>query len=555
MNLKVAAKAAMASVMSIIEREATFKAGHQKARRGSRGSKKAAQPVSWPHELPRPSDLAFAGFVFKPTVFAPDNVQCVICHCQLDSWEPGDVPAHEHLTNSPTCGLAINVCIRIRDGDANRVEEDPMAHWLQEARRATFKQKWPLDAGAGYPGVDQMVAAGWYYDPTPDGCDGVTCPYCSLSLDSWDIGDDPSEEHRRRCPDCLFFSLKELYHPSDPIPKIATQQKATRGKRASRASSTSSITKKAPARSKAQGKGTKSKKAPSVDVDPQPESRPEPAEISSSPAAALEPSLIKEVPTKVTRTKAALKPSSTEEVPTKTTRTKAAPSTKAQTKTRKGSKRISTISTISTSTRQTRGTKRTSDDLDNPVPQSMGSRRAKRSKPNSEALGNDERFSLSSLKPGSYLESTPPTAFFTRKEMDQAQIADATTPKAHTPKVRTPEAKTPERIPLASKWSPIDIDMFFDQKSDAVGLVSDVMVDGGLDKENIDVEMKDVRALAEVVKVKLTAEEKEMTIEQWVMYNAKRGEEKLRSECERQLAAFDAEGRRALMALETVRVN
>ena len=50
----------------------------------------------------------------------------------------------------------------------------------------------------------------------------------------------------------------------------------------------------------------------------------------------------------------------------------------------------------------------------------------------------------------------------------------------------------------------------------------------------------------------LTDHEKEMTIEQWVLYNAKRGEEKLRVACEKQILAFEAEGRRAMALLESV---
>jgi hypothetical protein len=43
-----------------------------------------------------------------------------------------------------------------------------------------------------------------------------------------------------------------------------------------------------------------------------------------------------------------------------------------------------------------------------------------------------------------------------------------------------------------------------------------------------------------------------MTIEQWVLYNAKRGEEKLRMACERQIMAFEAEGQRAMAVLEAI---
>lgn len=58
-----------------------------------------------------------------------------------------------------------------------------------------------------------MVAAGWAFDPGPDGGeDGATCFYCSLSLDGWEPKDDPEEEHRKRSPECGFFALRERFH-------------------------------------------------------------------------------------------------------------------------------------------------------------------------------------------------------------------------------------------------------------------------------------------------------------------------------------------------------
>ena len=83
-----------------------------------------------------------------------------------------------------------------------------------------------------------MVNAGWFFDPNEETPDGVTCPYCGLSLDTWEAGDDPEAEHLKRSPNCHFFALKEFYHP-------APKAKATRGKRASTRSSTASVSKAA----------------------------------------------------------------------------------------------------------------------------------------------------------------------------------------------------------------------------------------------------------------------------------------------------------------------
>lgn len=128
-----------------------------KSRRTSARSRKTnPTTAAWPLNSPVPYDLAYAGFVWKPTTASPDNVQCFACNCQLDGWEPADVPAFEHLTHSPNCGFAINVCIRLRIGDPNRVEEDPLSEKMKEARRTTFGNMWPLDAAAGFPSVEQV---------------------------------------------------------------------------------------------------------------------------------------------------------------------------------------------------------------------------------------------------------------------------------------------------------------------------------------------------------------------------------------------------------------
>jgi hypothetical protein len=138
----------------------TFAPPKSKSRRPSSRSKKtapkAAQKGGWPHAAPRPEDLAYGGFIFKPTSASHDNVQCFSCQTQLDGWEENDTPAFEHLTHSPNCGFAINICIRIRGGDPGRTEDNPLSETILQARRDTFANLWPLDADAGFPTVDQV---------------------------------------------------------------------------------------------------------------------------------------------------------------------------------------------------------------------------------------------------------------------------------------------------------------------------------------------------------------------------------------------------------------
>lgn len=50
----------------------------------------------------------------------------------------------------------------------------------------------------------------------------------------------------------------------------------------------------------------------------------------------------------------------------------------------------------------------------------------------------------------------------------------------------------------------------------------------------------------------LPSPEKQMSVEQWILFNAKKSEEKLRSECERLVGKFEGEGVRALQTLEGI---
>jgi len=51
---------------------------------------------------------------------------------------------------------------------------------------------------------------------------------------------------------------------------------------------------------------------------------------------------------------------------------------------------------------------------------------------------------------------------------------------------------------------------------------------------------------------RLTSAEKKMNIEEWILWNAKCAEERLRSECEKLIGAFEGEGLRALRAMEGI---
>ncbi|PYI05548.1 hypothetical protein BO78DRAFT_398068 [Aspergillus sclerotiicarbonarius CBS 121057] len=82
-------------------------------------------------------------------------------------------------------------------------------------------------------------------------------------------------------------------------------------------------------------------------------------------------------------------------------------------------------------------------------------------------------------------------------------------------------------------WTPIDID--------------GILVAGTSDKENID-----FNGLLNNAKGELTSPEKKMTVEEWIKWNARNGEEKLKRECERVVSHFEREGARAMRTLEGI---
>lgn len=487
--------------------------------------------------------------------------------------------------------------------------------------------------------TSQLAVGGWYYDPSGEEPDGTTCAYCSLSLDAWDIGDDPTEEHRKRSDDCLFFSLKDYYHPAEKPKAVrgkrVSSRSSTASKKASKtshakktatkedlnkplplppdesvlsfaesiavgesfATSTASVPGKAPAKgrkgkkaavadegpsevvaesyaigesfaesvaSQTAKKGRKPKKAPILDEGPtiaesyaigqsfvesagsQPAKRgrkPKKATITDEgPVEVVAQSFAESVgsqpakrgrkPKKAPTPEPVLLESFAESItepiislPTK------APAPKAR-NTKQAAKRTSTVSATSPA-RSTRRTKRTSDAME---------------AVNEASAPSPKRARISDISSNMILDESTPIN--TPQALSKPPVTlPAQSPSPPTPQhPRTPELATTPKT--SANWEPINVDDLFGEP-DVFGIVSDVIVDSGLDKENMDVDMKDAPEIVrQAVKAGLTSPEKNMSVEEWVLYNAKRGEEKLRTECERQITAFEGEGRRALAALD-----
>jgi hypothetical protein len=109
--------------------------------------------------------------------------------------------------------------------------------------------------------------------------------------------------------------------------------------------------------------------------------------------------------------------------------------------------------------------------------------------------------------PASMIAGTPPAVF------QSTPARQATSPVARTP----PGQTTP--LDSALKWKPVDFETLFDKEN--VPVVAD-----------------------------LTDAEKQMTIEQFLMHEAKRQEDDLRQKMHKQVATMDTEFARALDAID-----
>ena len=99
----------------------------------------------------------------------------------------------------------------------------------------------------------------------------------------------------------------------------------------------------------------------------------------------------------------------------------------------------------------------------------------------------------------------------------------------------SPSKRNNSRLQSTMPWSAIDYDKIF--------------LGSPADKENNPFNLE-LGTNGE--SVSLTSPEKKLSLEEWIQFNARRGEEHLRSECERVIGKFEGEGVRALKTLEGI---
>ena len=137
------------------------------------------------------------------------------------------------------------------------------------------------------------------------------------------------------------------------------------------------------------------------------------------------------------------------------------------------------------------------------------------------------------------IENHPPSS---RPSQLRPPLATQSLPKSETARIplavitpsRSPSKNTFSKLQSSIPWTAVDLEQIFQGTPN-----------GG--KEN------DPFALGlDAAKGVLTSPENRMTVEQWIQFNAQRGEEKLRVECERLVGTFEDEGMRALKTLEGI---
>ncbi|KAH8929269.1 BIR-domain-containing protein, partial [Atractiella rhizophila] len=167
---------------------------------------------AWPHRGISVSSLASAGFYYSGTQESPDSVTCFLCNKSLDGWDGDEVPLEEHESHmDKESGCPWVALLRSVDekGRKKRNEEMlPRSRIMIMCRERTFEGAWEHDMVKGSEMIcaRQMAAAGFYFNPLEKGDDTASCLFCEAALGGWEPSDDPLEEHRRRFPNCYFFT-------------------------------------------------------------------------------------------------------------------------------------------------------------------------------------------------------------------------------------------------------------------------------------------------------------------------------------------------------------
>ena len=151
-------------------------------------------------------------------------------------------------------------------------------------------------------------------------------------------------------------------------------------------------------------------------------------------------------------------------------------------------------------------------------------------------------------------ENAPPSSIpaSSRPPLEQLNTHTGQIPLASTPTGSQPRR---DGITTSIPWSSVDLETIFVPSPGSKPGLSPL---SALNKENFDFDTIDKATLKDLIKrVKDVMSEKErgMTVSEWILWNATRGEDELRAECERLVSVFETQGVRALGVLEGIEVE
>ena len=159
-----------------------------------------------------------------------------------------------------------------------------------------------------------------------------------------------------------------------------------------------------------------------------------------------------------------------------------------------------------------------SDLIEKRIPQGSRPVRGQFASPEASPQGSDAENQPPSSRPS---QTRPPLAGYTPTGTRTIRVPLAPSTPTASP------SKGNAGLQTTYAWTPADMDY---------------VLNGTLvaDRENVD------------LKNLLSSEEKRMTLEEWIKWNAKRNEDRLKADCEMMVGKFESEGVRALKALEGI---
>lgn len=151
------------------------------------------------------------------------------------------MPIKEHFSHVPECSWAR---IKSRQWESEKFVNlstsinGPHSELSINARTDTFVN-WPHKKKRGWNATAASMAnAGFYYTPDNPTDDTASCAFCDVTLDGWEPEDSPFDEHNRRNPDCIYFTVpksKERQESLDPFQKATSPSLSQTKKRSSAA--------------------------------------------------------------------------------------------------------------------------------------------------------------------------------------------------------------------------------------------------------------------------------------------------------------------------------